>query len=217
MHQLTNFIFDWSGTLVDDLPPVLHATNAVFAHCGRPSLTREEFLREFELPFQRFYDRMVPGVPLHTLEPVFHQAFATSDAQASPLPHAREFLSWCRLQGHRCFVLSAAHPEHLHDQARRFEFDPYFEAIHAGVRDKTTHIHHLLHHHGLQPHQTTFIGDMIHDIEAAREGGIHSVAVLTGYQDRPRLASVLPDVIVPDLAALLELIPATRHEPLGCK
>jgi len=212
MRHLTNFIFDWSGTLVDDLPPVIHATNEVLAHCGRPRLTREAFLREFELPFQRFYDRMIPGVPLASLEPVFHAAFERSEDKATPLPHAHDFLAWCRAEGHRCFVLSAAHPAHLESQARAFGLDSYFEAIHAGVRDKTERIHHLLASHALEPARTTFIGDMTHDIETARHGGVHSVAVLTGYQDEAQLSGVTPDVIVRDLSALLTLI---RREPVA--
>jgi phosphoglycolate phosphatase-like HAD superfamily hydrolase len=31
---IRNIIFDWSGTLVDDLPAVFAATNFVFAQCG---------------------------------------------------------------------------------------------------------------------------------------------------------------------------------------
>jgi len=213
MHHLTNFIFDWSGTLVDDLPPVIHATNSVLAHCGRPHLTRELFLQEFELPFQKFYDRLLPGVPLDTLEPVFHRAFAQSTEKASCLPHARDFLHWCQSQGHRCFVLSAAHPTHLTAQADAFGLSPYFEAIHAGIRDKTEHIHHLLTHHALRPEHTTFIGDMTHDIETARHGGLHSVAVLTGYQNEEKLASVTPDVLVRDLAELLALLRAAAPGP----
>ncbi|MFN0127622.1 MAG: HAD family hydrolase [Verrucomicrobiales bacterium] len=206
MHHLTNFIFDWSGTLVDDLPPVVHATNAVLRHCGRPALTRAEFLREFELPFHRFYDRMVPGIPLTSLEPIFHEAFTRSEERATPIPHSHDFLEWCRRQGHRCFVLSAAHPAHLDDQARAFGLDPYFEAIHAGVRDKSERIHHLLDHHQLRPELTAFIGDMTHDIESARHGGVFSVAVLTGYQDLVRLAAVSPDLVVHDLAELRSLL-----------
>lgn len=209
MPHLTNYIFDWSGTLVDDLPPVIDATNAVLAHYNRPLLSREEFLREFELPLHRFYDRFVPGVPLATLEPVFHEAFVQSEAQARVLPHVHDFLGWCRRQGHRCFVLSSAHPTHVREQAHRFGLNPCFEAIHAGVRDKIEHIHHLLAHHHLLPDQTSFIGDMTHDIEAARRGGVHSVAVLTGYQDHARLAAVNPDLLVHDLSELLALVQPT--------
>ena len=43
MKTFKNFIFDWSGTLVDDLGPVLDSTNKVFNHFGKPSFTREQF------------------------------------------------------------------------------------------------------------------------------------------------------------------------------
>lgn len=200
MAIFRNFIFDWSGTLVDDLPPVVHATNAVLAHCGRPTLTRGDFLREFELPFQRFYDRLLPGMPLAELEPVFHAAFAQSGVAAAPLPHAGAFLHHCRQAGHRCFVLSAAHPAHLLAQSDAFGFTPFFEEIYAGVRDKSERIHHLLETHALDPAETAFIGDMTHDIETALHGGVTAVAVLTGYQDEARLRSASPHHVFADLA-----------------
>ncbi len=199
---LRHFIFDWSGTLVDDLPPVLDATNVVLEHCGRARLTRAEFLHEFELPFQRFYERMLPGVELHALEPVFHAAFKRSGEKASPLPHAADFLAWCRRTERRCFVLSAAHPEHLQAQADEFGFTPYFEKIYAGVRDKTEMIHQLLTDHTLDPAETAFIGDMTHDVETAHHGGVHAIAVLTGYQDEARLATARPHFIFKDLAEM---------------
>jgi phosphoglycolate phosphatase len=45
-----NIIFDWSGTLVDDLPVVLEATNAVMREFGRKDLTRDDFRGGFAFP-----------------------------------------------------------------------------------------------------------------------------------------------------------------------
>ena len=42
---MKNVIFDWSGTLVDDLPPVLEATNRIFAHYRREEMDREELAK----------------------------------------------------------------------------------------------------------------------------------------------------------------------------
>jgi phosphoglycolate phosphatase len=203
---IANILFDWSGTLVDDLAPVIDATNRVLAHCARPLMTREEFLREFELPFAKFYQRMIPDVPLDALEPVFHAAFAGSEEKATLLPHAFEFLEFCQRTGRRCFVLSAAHPAHVATQAEEFGMTAFFEQIYAGVRDKTERIHHMLEQHALDPAATAFIGDMTHDVETARYGGIRSVAVLTGYQSAATLAAVNPDVLVRDLSHLRALM-----------
>jgi FolB domain-containing protein len=51
---------------------------------------------------------------------------------------------------------------------------------------------------------------MTHDIETARHGGIASIAVLTGYQHSEVLAAVRPDLTVPDLRALRELLDRRR-------
>ncbi|RME93068.1 MAG: HAD family hydrolase, partial [Verrucomicrobia bacterium] len=86
--MIRNIIFDWSGTLVDDLPAVLAATNAVFRQAGVPEMSLEEFRREFCLPFKKFYDRHVPHVPLQDLERWFHTAFEEAQDRVQPLPHA---------------------------------------------------------------------------------------------------------------------------------
>jgi len=87
-----NLIFDWSGTLVDDLPPVLDATNHVLSVYGLPVMDREEFRRRFRLPYRSFYEEMLPGVPLEELEVHFRRAFADSKSPVTVLPHAREKL-----------------------------------------------------------------------------------------------------------------------------
>ena len=73
--MIRNIIFDWSGTLVDDLPAVWKATNYVLVQAERAELTLAEFRAEFCLPFTLFYDRHVPHVPLPQLETWFHSRF----------------------------------------------------------------------------------------------------------------------------------------------
>ena len=67
---IQNIIFDWSGTLVDDLPAVWKATNYVLAQAREAEMSLEEFRAEFCLPFTIFYDRHVPHVALPQLEAV---------------------------------------------------------------------------------------------------------------------------------------------------
>ncbi len=52
------------------------------------------------------------------------------------------------------------------------------------------------------PDETLFIGDMEHDIETAKHGGVHSCAVLTGYNTLEQLRAAQPDLIVEHLAEL---------------
>jgi phosphoglycolate phosphatase len=205
-----NIIFDWSGTLVDDLGPVLEATNAVLGRYGVVALDREGFRRSFRLPYREFYAEVLPGVPLGELEDHFRAAFAAALAPVTVLPHAREKLEWCAAAGIRAFVLTSMDGAAFREQLDRFDFGRFFEATYAGVLDKREVIHRILAIHGLDPAATVFVGDMTHDIETARHGGIASVAVLTGYQHCEVLAAVRPDLTVPDLKTLRELLGRSR-------
>lgn len=220
--MIRNVIFDWSGTLVDDLPAVWEATNHVFQQAGRPEMTLDEFRSEFCLPFKRFYDKHTPEVPVAQLEAWFHGHFRKCQSSVVPLPHAREFLEFCRANDLRTFVLSSVHPDHFQVQAAVTGFAGFFDETFVGVWDKREKIHAIIAAHGLQPDETVFIGDMQHDIETARHGGVKSCAVLTGYNSLAQLRAVHPDIIVEHLGELrtllsrqdLELVDATGSDRL---
>lgn len=201
-----NLIFDWSGTLVDDLGPVIEATNAVLGRYDFPPLDRESFRRRFRLPYREFYLEVLPQVPLEELEAHFRPAFDAAVTPVTVLPHAREKLEWCASLGIRTFVLTSMDTPAFERQMDDFGLRGLFEATYSGVLDKREVIHRILETHGLDPAQTAFVGDMTHDIETARHGGVSSIAVLTGYNHPEVLAQVRPDLTVPDLGVLRELL-----------
>jgi phosphoglycolate phosphatase-like HAD superfamily hydrolase/ADP-ribose pyrophosphatase YjhB (NUDIX family) len=203
---IRNIIFDWSGTLVDDLPAVWKATNHVLKMAERPEMTLEEFRAEFCLPFTRFYDRYVPHVSLPQLEVWFHGSFRQVQDSVVELPHARRFLEFCRERGMRTFLLSTVHPDHFKVQAGVTGFGVFLDRPYLGVVDKTAKIHSILEENKLLPEETIFIGDMQHDIETARHGGIRSCAVLTGYNSLGQLRAAKPDLIVEHLGELREIL-----------
>ncbi len=206
---IRNIIFDWSGTLVDDLPAVLDASNHVFRLAGVPEMTTEQFRAQFSLPFKDFYDRYAGHVPLPRLEEWFHARFHEVQDLVVELPHAREFLKFCRKHGVRTFLLSSVHPTHFAAQLARTGFGEFLDHPYVGVWDKRARIHDLLRDHALEPDETMFIGDMAHDIETGRHGGVFSCAVLTGYNDVAQLRAFEPHLIVENLGELRDILDAS--------
>lgn len=205
-----NLIFDWSGTLVDDLGPVIEATNTVLGKYAIAALDREAFRRVFRLPYREFYAELLPDIPLEELEAHFRPAFDNALTPVTVLPHAREKLEWCTALGIRCFVLTSMDTLVFERQMDDFGLRQHFEATYSGVLDKRDIIHRILESHGLAPAETAFVGDMTHDVETARHGGISSIAVLTGYNHAEILAAVRPDLTVPDLGVLRTLLDRRR-------
>ena len=206
LRVIRNIIFDWSGTLVDDLPAVLKASNFVLTQAGRPEMSMEEFRAEFSLPFTKFYDRHTPHVPMAQLEDWFHSSFRQAQDSVSALPHAREFLEFCRARKLRTFLLSTVHRDHFKTQCRVTGFDAYLDKPYTDVWDKREKIHEILSENHLRADETLFIGDMQHDIETARHGGVHSCAVLTGYNTLEQLRAAQPDLIVEHLGELRRVL-----------
>jgi phosphoglycolate phosphatase-like HAD superfamily hydrolase/ADP-ribose pyrophosphatase YjhB (NUDIX family) len=203
---IRNIIFDWSGTLMDDLPAVWRATNQVFKQAGVDELTLDQFRSEFCLPFTHFYERYVGHVALPQLEEWFHHQFREVQHLAQELPHAREFLQFCRERGLRTILLSTIHRDHFAVQSASTGFDRFLDHPYIEVWDKRTKICEILENHGLKAHETLFVGDMQHDIETARHGGILSCAVLTGYNRLDQLRASEPDLIVEHLGELREIL-----------
>ena len=94
--MIRNVIFDWSGTLVNDLSAVWRATNYTFTQSGRAEMSLEQFRAEFSLPFDQFYERITPGVPLEQSEEWYKERFVDEQKTVEPLPYARQFFNFCK-------------------------------------------------------------------------------------------------------------------------
>ena len=204
--MIRNIIFDWSGTLVDDLPAVWQATNYVLVQAERAEMSLEQFRAEFCLPFTIFYERHLPHIALPQLETWFHARFKQVQDSVCELPHARDFLEFCRARKLRTFLLSTVHRDHFAVQTAVTGFDKYLDRPYINVWDKRKKIHEILEENDLVADETLFIGDMQHDIETARHGGIHSCAVLTGYNTLGQLRAAEPDLIVEHLRELRDTL-----------
>lgn len=210
-----NLIFDWSGTLCDDLGPVLETVNAVFRHCGAPEVGREAFLRHFRLPFGDYYRDIVPERTHDELEALYRHYFPMSQREVLPIPHAVEFIAEAKAAGRRCLLLSAVTPGHWRAQAETLGLAEAFQHTRLGVRDKRGVLPQWLEAERLDLEETCYIGDMVHDVEAAQAAGITAIAVLTGYDSAEKLAAAAPDLIIPDLGGLSRWFRRAERQSAG--
>lgn len=204
--MIRNVILDWSGTVADDLRPVLEATNAIFRHFGRPEMRVETFREEFRLPFSGFWADHLPETGLEDLEVLYHRFFVELQDDVTLLPGARELLEFCAATGRRVFLLSTIRGTHFERQARRLRVRDFFTEACVEAYDKRERIGRLLRENQCEPDETLFAGDMEHDIETARHGGVLPVAVLSGFDPLPKLLRANPPVILDGLGSLHRLL-----------
>lgn len=203
---IRNVILDWSGTLVDDLMPVVKTTNHVLESCGLSPMTLPEFRAQFCLPIRKFYEHRVTNVPQAKLEEMFLTEYPKHHAEITLLPQTLDFLRFCQGRQMGVYIASTVDRHTYETQMVRFGIGEFITKPYIGIEDKTSKIHHILDENRLDREKTMFVGDMEHDIEAGKAGGIHTCAVLTGYNHLDKLRAMKPDVICNHLGELQEFL-----------
>ncbi|MCL1693448.1 MAG: HAD hydrolase-like protein [Actinomycetia bacterium] len=92
---MIHVVWDWNGTLVDDLPIVVESVNAALAAIGESPIDENDYRQYFTRPVDRFYvrllERPISDEEWSTLDRVFHEHYGgaldrvplTTDALAS--------------------------------------------------------------------------------------------------------------------------------------
>lgn len=205
--MIRNLLFDWSGTLADDLPSVLKAVNGMLRSVGRAEMTRLEFQSQFRLPYPEFFKEVLPPeISLAQMQQLYLEHFPHAHEGVVLLPHAAEFLRYGAATGRRMVVLSSAPLPHVEAQAASLGVRDLFEILRCGVVDKREEIHVLLRELDMRPEETAFIGDMRHDVEAGNAAGVISIATCTGYESAETLLTASPEMLVRDLSRLPALL-----------
>jgi len=205
-----NIILDWSGTLVDDLSFVWESTNHVLTRFGKPAVSREVFRQRFSLPWIEFYKEHLPQVGREEINRVFWQKMQDAQTKIPLFSDAMEFLLYCRGRQLPVFILSTVDSESFWGQSNRLGTTPLIRKAYVGVEDKREEIGRILEENRLNTSETILVGDMVHDIEAARRAGVTSCAILTGFDPHPKLVKSAPDLIVRDLSELRVVLHAQR-------
>jgi len=200
--MIKNLILDWSGTVVDDLDAVFRATNHVLRHHGADEITLEFFRRKFCLPWINFYKECLPHIPREGLDKVFWEVMLPEQETIALLPHALDFLKFAASHHMPVFVCSTVDPKSFWGQAERLGVTPFLKKAYVGVEDKREVIHQILKENQLDAVETMFVGDMLHDVETAKHGGVHACGVLTGFDPEEKLRAAKPDYLLRDLREL---------------
>jgi phosphoglycolate phosphatase-like HAD superfamily hydrolase len=205
---VNHLVWDWNGTLLDDLQLVVAATNASLASAGGRSVTVDEHRRDFRRPIDEYYaatlGRPVGPAEFLTLDRVFHDAYDAGLSSVALAAGALEALdTWSGTQS----LLSMWFHDQLVPAVTRLELLSYFtrvDGLRAAVGGglKAPYLQAHLDAIGVTGTDCTLIGDSVDDAMAAAAVGARCVLYAGGFTGRARLA----EVGVPVVDTLIEAI-----------
>lgn len=217
-----HIVWDWNGTLFDDLEVVVAASNATFAEVNLPPLTVEQYREQYRVPIVGFYEQLMGRAPTPEewlrMDASFHN-------------HYESFRDTCRLTAGVETVLAEWTAGSLRSQSllsmyahddllplvRRLGLEQHFLRVDgrvstSGVSGKAEHlVRHLaaLAPAEVTPARTVLIGDVVDDALAAAHVGAHAVLYTGGSHARSELERVgvpVADTLAQAVAYAQELV-----------
>jgi phosphoglycolate phosphatase-like HAD superfamily hydrolase len=210
---VAHLVWDWNGTLLDDLTLVVTATNVSLAAIGGLPITADDHRRDFRRPVADYYGhvlgRAVSQEEFVELDRVYHDCYRdglldcvlAADAEAA-------MRTWPGTQS----LLSMWFHEELVPEVTRRGLHTLFERIDGlrpgvvGGGHKAEHLVEHLETLGVAGADAVLIGDTVDDAYAAAAAGAACVLYGGGFTHPDRLA----EAGVPVAATLVEAVSLAR-------
>ena len=107
---MIHVVWDWNGTLVEDLPVVVESVNAALGAIGETPITEDDYRAHFARPVERFYEglleRSVTTDEWDTLDRVFHEHYRATLDRVPLSRDAREAIDLVASHGWSQSILS---------------------------------------------------------------------------------------------------------------
>jgi phosphoglycolate phosphatase len=202
-----HIIWDWNGTLLDDLDYSIAVMNTLLAPRGLPLLDRTRYHALFDFPVRSYYERLGFDYSRVSFEELSVEFIRGYDARRLTCPlqqRAPEVLAAVQAAGLTQSILSAYRHESLHEIVAHFGLTPHFVRL-AGLDNDHAHSKAelgaaLVAGIGVAPREILLIGDTLHDFEVAQKLGVDCVLIAAGHHPAERLRQVT-DRVFPDLSS----------------
>lgn len=202
-------VFDWNGTLFDDTPATLEATNIVLAKFGITPLDLHTLQEKFSFPLIHFYERV--GVPpdeylKHAEEEgaSYIEAYEACNGNCTIAKGAIELLEWLAENDVHSMILSNHLQSHLDADVARLGIAPYMQHVSGNLEratmtqglSKQIRLEAYMERHGFTSDKTFIIGDSHEEPELAKRLGILGISISGGLLSAARLEKYKADHII---------------------
>lgn len=196
MKRYKHIIWDWNGTLLDDVNIVVNVMNNLLERRNLPLLDIEKYKDIFTFPVKEYYAQLGFDFNVQSFEELayeFISEFSSEKYQFRLHPGAEEVLSLINRIGISQSILSASQEQDLTAVINDMNIREYFVRVvglnnHYAISKVERGID-LLTDLGFEPKDVLLIGDTIHDCEVAKEMGCDCLLICNGHQSYQRISN----------------------------
>lgn len=195
MPERKTIVWDWNGTLFDDVSLCVEVCGRLLqSHGCKPLSGLEEYRQIFGFPVEQFYLRMgldFSKAPFSVLAEEYMADYQPKSDDCPLQKGAEETLRSLWEDGYEQVLLSASRIDHLNRQLSRHAVREVFSEV-LGITDIYAKSKLCLAQDWLEQGKSgagriLFVGDTLHDAEIARTLGCSCILLDRGHQSRERL------------------------------
>ena len=203
-------IFDFNGTLLDDVKLGLELINEFLLHQNKEVLDIDTYKDIFFFFFKDYYIKA--GLDLERdkfedLALIYNDKYMKRSLSCTLFNDVLEVLKELKDNGYKLVVLSSSEYNNLVYQLKYYNIYDYFDNV-LGTSNyegnsKTEIGYNFISENSINPSDIICIGDTIHDYEVAMRLGAKSILVSRGHQSEKKLKEK-DAIIVSNLKTILE-------------
>lgn len=190
--KYTHIVWDFNGTILDDLQPCLNVLNTMLAARGLAPRSKEQYKEVFGFPIKSYYEAVGFDFEKENYDVLADEwaALYIAESKESALcKGVAEAFDYFKSNGVPQVILSATEQNMLNAQLDLLGVKHYFvETLALGnlyafskVALGKAWVERV------KPEKALFIGDTLHDFETASAMGIDCVLIDSGHQSKERL------------------------------
>lgn len=191
MKKYKYVIFDFNGTIIDDVDLCLDLLNKMLKAHNHPSVSLQRYKDIFTFPIKKYYELAGFDFSKESFEKLaidFIKEYQPKSLGCNLYPKAVETFAYLKEKGYRLVVLSASQKNNLLEQMNHFSITEYFteilglDNIHA--TSKIEIAKRYFKDNKINPDEVLLVGDTLHDKEVADTLLVDCLLVECGHQSR---------------------------------
>jgi phosphoglycolate phosphatase len=195
MSNFKHIIWDWNGTLLDDVKLLRDIVNSFLLQYDMNPLSEQEHQDLFGFPIKEYYIRMgfdFSRISYRQICVDFTREYYRRVEECHLREGALDLMQALDQKGLTQSILSVSEQIPLERTVKQFRIQHYFTDIvgredHSGG-SKLEMGRRFISRRGINPGKVFLVGDTVHDHEVAQDLGVSCLLVESGYQSRERLS-----------------------------
>lgn len=194
MQKSKTILWDWNGTLLNDINVCVDAINILLRERNKKEIDQQTYRNIFTFPVRDYYVKAgfdFEAEPFEKPALEFIEEYEQLVKEAALFEDVTKSLDYFHTMGYKQMILSAMQQDFLNELVSAHSIDHYFSKI-SGIEDhyatgKVDNARKLISDLDGHSSEIIMIGDTVHDHEVGEELGLRVILVSRGHQSEARL------------------------------